>query len=236
MRRMGTLERVALLMGLMITAALSTARAEDLSERLAACAACHGVRGEGKAASEYYPHLAGKPAGYLLDQLQAFRDGRRVSPQMTWLMRNMGDAYLAAIAEHYAQLPPRSFASTRRIAPADAARARELVEHGDAARDVPACVACHGANLAGHAPGVPSLLGLPPDYVIAQLGAWRTGVRSARAPDCMARIAKALDPADMRRLGEWLSSKDAGDSVVPAPAGSFALPRACGNLPFQAPP
>lgn len=212
------------------------ASADDFAGRLAACASCHGERGEGRAGNEYYPHLAGKPAGYLLDQLRAFREGRRVYPQMTWLMRNMSDDYLADIAAFYAQLPPRSSAVAITMTPEAEARARRLVEQGDPARDIPACNACHGADLAGLEPGVPALLGLPVDYVIAQLGAWKTGTRSATAPDCMAEVARALDPADMRRLGEWLASRGVGHAERPAPAGSFTLPRACGELPVEGAP
>ena len=53
-----------------------------LEERLAACANCHGKHGEGVTGSQYYPHLAGKPAGYLFAQMQAYRDGRRTNAQM----------------------------------------------------------------------------------------------------------------------------------------------------------
>ena len=203
----------------------------DMSERLAACAACHGEQGEGRAGGVYQPHLAGKPAGYLLDQMQAFRDGRRVFPQMGWLMRNMGDEHLDRIARFYAAMPPRSQATFAPVDAATAARATELVQRGDPARGVPACSACHGDNLAGLEPGIPALIGLPAEYVIAQLGAWRTGVRSARKPDCMARIAHALDPADMRVLGTWLASQGHDGSVAPAPEGSFTPPEACGSLP-----
>jgi cytochrome c553 len=227
-----------LLLALCLVSLAAPGREPDggMQARLAACSACHGEDGEGKAGNEYYPHLAGKPSGYLLDQLRAFREGRRQYPQMNWLMRNMGDDYLERIARHYAALPPRSSAETVLMPAAAAARARQLVEQGDAARGVPACSACHGTDLAGLEPGVPALLGLPPDYTIAQLGAWRTQVRTAVAPDCMAEVAKALAPEDLRPLAEWLASQGVQDSPMPAPAGSFTLPVACGTLPTSAAP
>ena len=222
-----------LLLALASGAALASEPKSGMPERLAACAACHGEQGEGRAGNEYYPHLAGKPSGYLRSQLKAFRDGRRHYAQMNWLMRNMDDAYLARIADYYASLPPRSSAQPVAMTTAAAARARELVERGDPARGVPACATCHGEDLSGLEPGVPALLGLPPDYVIAQLGAWRIGTRSATTPDCMADIAKALDPGDFRRLGEWMASQGATHSLLPAVAGSYALPVACGDLPTR---
>ena len=100
---MGSMSR-STLFALCLLAAAAGAREPDggMQARLAACNACHGEQGEGKPGNEYYPHLAGKPSGYLLDQLRAFRDGRRQYPQMNWLMRNMGDEYLERIALHYA--------------------------------------------------------------------------------------------------------------------------------------
>jgi cytochrome c553 len=54
-----------------------TARAPDTIEaRLLACAPCHGSQGQGTD-NVYFPRLAGKPAGYLMNQLVAFRDVRQ---------------------------------------------------------------------------------------------------------------------------------------------------------------
>jgi mono/diheme cytochrome c family protein len=56
--------------------------ADTIEQRLAACAICHGNKGEGKGAAEYYPRLSGKPARYLFLQLVNFREGKRKYPQM----------------------------------------------------------------------------------------------------------------------------------------------------------
>jgi len=230
---MCAMKRPALLLILVSTTGLASTPDADMQTRLAACNVCHGEKGEGRTGNEYYPHLAGKPSGYLMSQLQAFRDGRRLYPQMNWLMRNIGDAYLSRIADYYAALPPRSSAQPIAMAQDDAARARALVERGDSGRGVAACSACHGTDLAGIEPGVPALLGLPPDYVVAQLGAWRQGTRRALEPDCMAEVARALDPADYRRLGQWLATQGSSRSLPPARAASFELPVDCGVQPAR---
>ena len=205
-------------------------------DRLAACAACHGERGEGVQGAEYYPHLAGKPAGYLLEQLQHFRDGQRVNAQMTWLVQYMDDAYMAEIAHFYATQPPRTRAADTgadSLTPAMRATAEKLVEHGDPTRDLPSCMACHGTALTGLEPGIPALVGLPAEYIIAQIGNWRTGIRHATAPDCMADVANAIAPEDLRAVAVWLSQQSHADEQAPAPAGSFLPPRACGTLPHS---
>ena len=56
--------------------------------------------------------------------------------------------------------------------------------------------------MTGRAPFIPGLLGLPRDYLNAQLGAWRRASAQARAPDCMAQVAVAPDAEDIAaRLG-----------------------------------
>ncbi len=98
---------LVLLMSASLVLADDTPATDGMAERLAACAACHGRHGEGVQGAQYVPHLAGKPAGYLFEQLQGFRDGRRVNAQMSWLVQFSDDAWLHEIADYYAALPPR---------------------------------------------------------------------------------------------------------------------------------
>ncbi|HEY0181111.1 MAG TPA: c-type cytochrome [Dokdonella sp.] len=224
--------RIVLLVALL--ASRAAAGADALGERLAACAACHGEHGEGVAGAEYYPHLAGKPAGYLFEQLQGYRDGRRQNTQMTWLVQFADDAYLHEIADYYAALPPRARAAdtgAEQLTPERRAVAEKLVRDGDPARDVPACSACHGTALTGLEPGVPALIGLPADYVVAQFGNWRDGIRRSLAPDCMHDVATRIAPEDVRAVASWLSQQSNPDGARPAPAGAFTPPKACGALP-----
>lgn len=212
----------------------TAASADDLGDRLAACAACHGARGEGAHGAEYYPHLAGKPAGYLFDQLTAFRDGRRHYPQMVWLVQHLDDAYLREIAGFYAAQPARTRAADAATTPLDASvrqRAEALVHDGDPSIGLPACTTCHGESLTGLAPGIPALVGLPEDYLVAQLASWKLGARRALAPDCMAEIAGKLTPTDIRALAGWLARQSHAEDAPPAAAGSFVPPLACGALP-----
>jgi len=205
-----------------------------MADRVAACMACHGK--EGRATADgYYPRIAGKPAGYLLNQLQGFRDGHRRYPMMNYLLTNLSDDYLQQIANFFAaQHPPYP----PPLAPAANAalleRGRILVSEGDRQRRIPACSACHGARLGGVQPAIPGLLGLPRDYINAQLGAWRNGERSARAPDCMAAIARELTPEDVNAASSWLSGQTVPADYAPASSLSTPLPRQCGSQPQAA--
>lgn len=206
------------------------------AEHLAACASCHGANGEGRRGAEYYPHLAGKPAGYLAEQLRGFRDGRRANATMRWMVRYADDAYLDAVARYYAAQPARerpADGAAAPLAPAEARRAQRLVAEGRPTDGIPACKACHGDALEGTEPGIPALLGLPPDYVIAQFGAWQSGTRAASAPDCMAAIANRLEPAEVRALAGWLARQPHAGDV--RPRARVPLPARCGTMEGRAP-
>src|SRR5947209_19729148 len=82
--------------------AQSPPQAPDTMEaRVAGCAPCHGSRGEGTS-NDYFPRLAGKPSGYLFNQLLAFREGRRRYAPMNYLLAFLTPDYLRKMAGFYA--------------------------------------------------------------------------------------------------------------------------------------
>lgn len=203
-----------------------------MTTRVAACTACHGQDGRATPGG-YFPRIAGKPAGYLFNQLVNFRDGRRQYRPMTHLLDHLDDAYLREIAEHFAALEvPYPPPVTPGLAAAVLAQGRTLVLKGDAARDVPACVRCHGDAMTGVAPTMPGLLGLPRDYLNAQLGAWKTGQRHAVAPDCMAKITAKLTSTDITAVAAWLAAQPVPvpSKAVERSALAQPLPMDCGGV------
>ncbi|ABO59066.1 c-type cytochrome [Burkholderia vietnamiensis] len=209
-----------------------TERAPDtMQARVLACAACHGKAGEGTN-NDYFPRLAGKPSGYLFNQLKAFRDGQRQYPPMNYLLAYLPDAYLRKIADFFAaQHPPYPPATAPAVSAELLRRGKQLVNDGDRTRNIPACAACHGASLTGMEPAIPGLLGLHAQYISAQLGAWRYGTRVSTAPDCMHDIASRLGNDDITAVAAWLSSLPGAANSAPATAGSVKLPIACGSVP-----
>ena len=205
---------------------------DTLEQRVAACAVCHGKHGEGAPINEYYPRLAGKPTEYLYHQLIGFRERRRYSsPIMTYMVSALSDNYLHEIAAYYSALRAPFPAPTPRAQPAKFALGETLALKGQPSRDIPACTACHGSPLTGMLPGIPGLVGLHPDYIAAQLGAMKNGLRNSTAPDCMARIASRLSGDDISAVAAWLASRTVSPDTPPAPARSVKLPLECGSAP-----
>jgi cytochrome c553 len=204
---------------------------DTMAARVEACTPCHGKKGEGTS-DVYFPRLAGKPAGYLYNQLLAFKNGRRKYPPMNYLLEYLGDPYLQDMAVYFAeQRPPLPAPTATDVSQAVLQQGQTLVARGDPARQIPACGSCHGPGLTGMEPGIPGLLGLRPNYVSAQLGAWRYGTRTAKAPDCMQLVAARLTEADVTAVAAYLASRPAPINAAPGPKGAYVLPFACGSQP-----
>ena len=217
--------------------ALAAAPPEDsIAQRAAACSSCHGEQGRATR-DGYYPRIAGKPAGYLYNQLLNFRDGRRRYALMAGMVDPLSEAYLMEIAQYFSalELPYTPLPATLKPAAEQLRRGEALVQQGDAARKLPACVQCHGQALTGVAPNIPGLVGLPVDYLNAQLGAWRTGQRRAHAPDCMAQIAKLLSADEVAAVTAWLATRPVPADTHPAatqpPATAASVAMNCGSAP-----
>lgn len=201
---------------------------DTLQQRLVACTSCHAAK---KYRDAFFPHIAGKPAGYLYNQLLNFREGRRQYPLMTYMVDHLPDPYLREIAQYFSELPPITVSAQASTASKAAlVRGRTLATLGDSAIDVPACIACHGQKLTGVAPAIPGLLGLPRDYINAQFGAWRNHVRRANAPDCMGLISNRLSDQDVAAVSSWLATQPMPPDARPAAAPAGPLPIKCGGM------
>jgi cytochrome c553 len=66
------------------------------------CTPCHGANG--LAVAPNTPHLAGQPEPYLVDQLKAYRNGKRAHEVMGVVAKNLTDADIADLAAWFASL------------------------------------------------------------------------------------------------------------------------------------
>jgi cytochrome c553 len=202
---------------------------DSMEARVQGCVTCHGQNGQGTR-NGAFPRIAGKPAGYLYNQLAAFRDGDRRYPPMNYLVAYLPDSYLREIADYFSRLrPPFATHEAAPSEPASSTRGKSLATVGDPGKGIPACIACHGAGLTGMEPGIPGLVGLRATYIVAQLTRWRVGDRHAAEPDCMKRVAARLSDADLAAVAAWLSQQAAPADPSPESSNLIRMPLACGS-------
>lgn len=164
------------------------------------CAACHGADGNSPLAMN--PSLAGQHAGYLLKQLKEFKSGARNNPVMMAMVANLSDDDMRNLSAHYASQPARALAAKDKDL---AAQGAKLYRGGNMEKGVAACAGCHSANGAGIPVQYPRLAGQHPDYVLAQLKAFRAEERANDPNRMMRAVSSKLSDKDMAALAEYIS-------------------------------
>jgi len=95
---------VSLAVAFALAVAPSTAWADAGAGRAKAqmCTPCHGANG--LAVAPNTPHLAGQPEPYLVEQLKAYRSGKRAHAVMGVVATPLTDADIADLAAWFASL------------------------------------------------------------------------------------------------------------------------------------
>lgn len=164
------------------------------------CTSCHGDIGI--SASGLYPTLASMNADTIYKQLDDFRAGKRSWGAMNAIAHVLSPQDSADVAAYFATRsnksgPPQPNAEQHVVG-------HRLVIHGDPARGIAACSACHGPG--GYKVGAPWLQGQQPDYIERQLAAFAQGVRQNDINEQMRTIATQLEPEEMRDIAEYYGS------------------------------
>jgi len=168
------------------------------AQKAAVCAACHGMTGS--SVNPEWPSLAGQPAAYIVAQLRQFQQGTRVNPLMTPMAAPLGEADMADLAAHFSQQSPAGLEAD----PSNWKLGEKLFRGGDAARSIPACIACHGPQGRGNAPaGFPALRAQQSLYAYNQLRAFAAGTRTSTGSPIMRDIASRLTDEEMRALASY---------------------------------
>jgi cytochrome c553 len=94
---------IPLLAGAALAQQASDADARAAGYLAANCANCHGTTGSAKGAM---PSLAGQPKAQMVEQLKAFRDGKRPATIMHQLAKGYTDQQIELIADHFSRQKP----------------------------------------------------------------------------------------------------------------------------------
>lgn len=165
------------------------------------CAACHMP--DGNSIIPTNPKLAGQHAEYISKQLAGFKSGERKNPMMLGMSSALSPDDMANVGAWFeSQKPAVLGAKDKALAEAG----QKIYRGGKAATGVPACAGCHSPSGAGIPAQYPRLAGQHPDYVLAQLKAFRAGERANGNAAQMATIASRLNDKEMEALAEYVAS------------------------------
>ncbi|HEY3521393.1 MAG TPA: c-type cytochrome [Rhodanobacteraceae bacterium] len=209
--------------------------------KAAACGACHGM--DGNSSDAQYPKLAGENEQYIVTQLMKFKSGERQNSIMQGMAAPLSPQDMHDIGAYFAGKESLPGVSDQTLAVAGG----KLYREGDAARGIPACMACHGPDGHGN-PGAayPQLAGQHADYVQRTLQAWHDGTTwgSEQHAQIMPAIAQRLSKNDIEAVASYVEGlhtaqpgeKVAGPEAAPAPGSSSAHPAAAASASQPAAP
>ena len=183
----------------------------------AECSGCHGMDGAGKRAN--IPNLAAQPADYLVEAMYAYREDRRHHAALKDLIAEFGDADVRNIAAYFAGLPPVPVEATPEVE----------VAYREGAEFAKVCVECHGERGVSSEPGMPSLAGQQPVYLIVATQEYADGSRGDAGK---AEMLKGLDQVDIEKMAMYFSAQAPERRELPAfgdPASGESLTAECGG-------
>lgn len=165
------------------------------------CSACHGP--DGNSVNPVWPSIAGQHPAYIVQQLQAFKNGTRADPLMLGQAMMLSEADMRNVAVYYAE----KTTATKVIAdPSTLDHGERLYRGGNRQNQTPACIACHGPNGLGNpAAAYPSLKGQYATYIAKQLRDYASGARRSDGPTRVMRdIASKLSEEDIVAVSSYV--------------------------------
>lgn len=197
------------------------------------CASCHGE--QGNSMMPLFPKLAGQNEGYLVKQMQAFKDGSRVDSTMGAMVAGLTDQDMQDIAAFYAaqavaineipQVNPDDLddiddnndltVHEKKLAKKALqdelttfmALGYDVYRNGDLDNEISACIACHGPYGEGNKPAsFPALKGQHAGYLEKTLTDFKTDQRSNNPDNMMHMIAKKMTEDEIKAMSYYVSS------------------------------
>jgi cytochrome c553 len=177
----------------MLCGSLAAAQDARLAEKRQLCSACHGE--DGNSTIEKIPSIAAQPAFFILNQLFLMREGVRKAEPMAAVVKELTDADLEALSQHYSKQPAKR--SGESVDPALAKRGAELAE-------IKRCRSCHAASLTGQ-DQIPRIARQRVDYLVEVMKSYRDNPR-AGADTAMSAPVAGLSDADIAALAHYAAS------------------------------
>jgi cytochrome c553 len=170
--------------------------------KAAICAACHGI--DGNSAVPNWPKLGGQHSAYLERQVSLVKSGNRQVPEMMGIVAALTDEDIADIAAYYSSQPVAAGLADETLL----AAGEQIYRAGIAAKDVPACMSCHGpAGRGNPLSGYPSLAGQHAVYSEKMLKGFRAGTTWGEDDTnsiTMTQVANRLTDNEIKAVSSYI--------------------------------
>jgi len=169
------------------------------------CVACHGT--DGNSVQPANPVLAGQHPEYTFKQLADFKPqgnkpAARPNAVMAGMVAGLSESDMRNLAAYFAAQKPQPRAARD---PQLVKLGQSIYRGGIAARGVAACSSCHGPTGAGIPAQFPRIAGQHPEYIAAQLKAFRSGERANDPNRMMRALAEKLSEREIAALADYIS-------------------------------
>ncbi|MDR2873120.1 MAG: c-type cytochrome [Xanthomonadaceae bacterium] len=210
-------------------------------DKAATCIACHST--DGNSVADIYPRTAGQSEIYMARQIALIATGQRTSGLSIAMLPFVSDMEAQDMRDLGA-----FFSRQRNVASGSADDTvitggpyegmkvyevgQKLYRGGNKARNIPACIACHGPTGAGN-PGAayPRIGGQFASYTERRLQEYRTGVTEEKDPsffNIMATVSHSLTDQEIEALSSYMQGlhNTAQDIALVASMKTAATPTA----------
>lgn len=162
------------------------------------CAACHGADGNSMIPAN--PKLAQQHPEYLFKQLKEFKSGKRANAIMSGMVAALSEDDMRNISYWLASKKAKpGFAKDKETV----ILGERIYRGGIPDRQIAACAGCHSPDGAGIPAQYPRIAGQHTDYAVAQLVAFRDGVRKNSAQ--MTGVAAKMNEREIKAVSDYIA-------------------------------
>lgn len=163
------------------------------------CIACHAI--DGNSVVSVNPRLAGQHAAYISKQLNNFKSGLRENIVMAGMVANLTEEDMINLGNYFSEQDILLSSAQKNGV---GSLGENIFRAGIKSKGVAACAGCHGPSGHGIPDKYPRLNAQHSEYTLAQLNAFRLGLRKNDPEAVMRTIAQKLTEQEMQSVADYI--------------------------------
>ena len=163
------------------------------------CIACHAI--DGNSVVSVNPKLAGQHAAYISKQLNNFKSGLRENIVMAGMVANLTEEDMINLGNYFSEQDILLSSAQKNGV---GSLGENIFRAGIKSKGVAACAGCHGPSGHGIPDKYPRLNAQHSEYTLAQLNAFRLGLRKNDSEAVMRTIAQKLTEQEMQSVADYI--------------------------------